>query len=103
LIDETNKEASLIGITIPLTYNLRAAVTKNQRKYQELAFEIQQQWQLNKTIVITLVVSTIGVIRLLFQVQKMVIKINYLGSSPSGPDASRTYNRPFVRHNLTLG
>jgi hypothetical protein len=61
LVDRTNKEAAFIDIAIPLTYNLLATITE-KRNYQELAFEIRQQWQLNKITVIPLVLSATEVI-----------------------------------------
>jgi hypothetical protein len=88
LADKTNKEAAFIDIAIPLTHNLKATITEKQRNHQDLAFEIKQQWQLNKIIVIPLVLSATAVIsnmlnqsittlnvppHLLSQVQKMVI------------------------------
>jgi hypothetical protein len=88
LVDKTNKDSALIGIEIPLTHNLQATITEKQRKYQELTFEIEQYWQLNKIIVIPAVLSAKGAIpnmlnqslttlylppRLLPQVRKVVI------------------------------
>jgi hypothetical protein len=40
---------------------IKTTVTKKQRKYQNLAFEIKQQWQLNEIIVIPLVLPATGV------------------------------------------
>jgi hypothetical protein len=87
LVDKTNKQAVFIDIAIPPSHSLQATITQKHRKYQELAFEIKQQWQVNKTAVISLVLSATGSIRnllnqsliklnlqphLLSQVQKMV-------------------------------
>ena len=49
LVDETNKQAVSIDTAVPLAQNLQATNTEKHRKYQELAFEIKQQWQMNKT------------------------------------------------------
>ena len=38
MIYETNKEAALINVKIPLTHDLKALITEKQRKYQEAAF-----------------------------------------------------------------
>jgi fructose-1,6-bisphosphatase/sedoheptulose 1,7-bisphosphatase-like protein len=51
LVDKTNKQAVSIDITIPLAQNLQATNTEKHRKYQELTFQIKQQWQMNKTAV----------------------------------------------------
>ena len=62
LVDKTNKQAVFIDTAIPLAQNLQATNTEKHRKYQELAFEIKQQWQVNKTAVISLVLSANGAI-----------------------------------------
>jgi hypothetical protein len=51
-----------IDITIPLAHNLQPTVTEKQHKYQDLTLEIKQQWQLNKIIVIPLILSAMGCI-----------------------------------------
>jgi len=50
-----------MGTEIPLTHNLQATIPNKEHKYQELAFDIRQQWQMNKTV-IALVLSATGVI-----------------------------------------
>jgi hypothetical protein len=61
LVDETKKEAAFIGIAIPLTHNIQATTAEKQSKYyKDLVFETNQQWQLNKIIVIPLVLSAMG-------------------------------------------
>jgi hypothetical protein len=50
-----------MGINISLTHNLQATIRNKERKYQELAFDIRQQWQMKKTV-IALVLSSTGVI-----------------------------------------
>jgi hypothetical protein len=62
VIDKTNKEVAFIGLAIPLTHNVQATNIEKQRKCQDLAFEIKQQWQLNKIIVIPMVLSVKGLI-----------------------------------------
>jgi hypothetical protein len=62
LVDKTNKQAAFIDIAIPLPHKLRARITEKQRKYQELTFEIKQEWKLNKIFVIPHVLSATGVI-----------------------------------------
>ena len=62
VIDKTNKEVAFIGLAIPLTHNVQATNREKQSKCQDLAFEIKQQWQLNKIIVIPLVLSVTGLI-----------------------------------------
>jgi len=55
LVNAIKKAAAFIGIAIPLTHNLQATTAEKQSKYKDLAFETNQQWQLNKIIVIPLV------------------------------------------------
>jgi hypothetical protein len=62
LVDKTNKQAAFIDIAIPLPHKLQATITEKQRKYQELTFEIKQQWKLNKIFVIPHVLSATGFI-----------------------------------------
>jgi hypothetical protein len=50
-----------MGIEIPLTNSLQAKISNKQRKYKKLAFDVRQQWQMNKTV-IALVLATTGVI-----------------------------------------
>jgi len=59
VIDRTNKKVALIDIAIPLTHSLQDTATEKQCKYQDLPFEINQQWQLNKTTIIPLVLPAI--------------------------------------------
>ena len=59
LVDRKNKKAAFANIAIPLTHNLQATITGKQLKYQGLAFETQQEWQLKKIIVIPLVLSAV--------------------------------------------
>jgi hypothetical protein len=63
----TNKEVALTTIT--LSYKLQVIITEKQRKHQELAFEVKQQWQLNKIIVIPLVLSATRIITNMFQLK----------------------------------
>ena len=51
IVDKTNKQAVFIDIAISLAQNLQATNTEKHRKYQELAFEINQQRQVSKTAV----------------------------------------------------
>ena len=44
-VDKTNKQAAFIDIAVPLPHKLQAAITEKQRKYQNLTFEIKQQWK----------------------------------------------------------
>jgi hypothetical protein len=60
LVDETKKESAFIGIAIPLTHNIQPTIAEKQSNYKDLAFETNQQWQLNKIIVIPLVLSAMG-------------------------------------------
>jgi len=60
LVDETKKEAAFIGIAIPLTHNIQATTAEKQSKYKDLTFETNQQGQLNKIIVIPLVLSAMS-------------------------------------------
>ena len=60
LVDETEKEAAFIDIAIPLTHNIQATIAEKQSKYKDLAFETNQQWQLNKITVIPLVLSAMS-------------------------------------------
>ena len=62
LVDKTNKQAAFIDIAIPLPHKLQATITEKQRKYQELTFEIEQQWKLNKIFVSAQVLSATGFI-----------------------------------------
>jgi len=61
MIDRTNYEAAFIDIAIPLTHSLQATITEKQCQYQDLAFEMKQQCQLNKNFIL-LVLSAMGVI-----------------------------------------
>jgi len=60
LVGETKKEAAFIGIAIPLTHNIQATSAEKQSKYKDLTFETNQQGQLNKIIVIPLVLSAMS-------------------------------------------
>jgi len=60
LVDETKKDTVFIGIAIPLTHNIQVTTAEKQSKYKDLAFETNQQWQLNKIIVIPMVLSAMG-------------------------------------------
>jgi hypothetical protein len=62
LVDKTNKQAEFIDIAIPLTQIYKKQLQKKKHKYQDLAFEIKQQWQVNEIIVIPHVLSAMGVI-----------------------------------------
>jgi hypothetical protein len=46
----------------PIPHNLQAINTEKQCKYRELAFEIRQQWQVDKIVVIPLALSATCVI-----------------------------------------
>jgi hypothetical protein len=46
---------------------LQATITEKQRKYQELAFDVKQWWQLNKISVIPLVLSATQIITNMLQ------------------------------------
>jgi hypothetical protein len=59
-VDETKKKAAFIGVAIPLTHNIQATIAEKQSKYKDLTFETNQQWQLNKIIVIPLVLSAMS-------------------------------------------
>ena len=61
LVDWTNKETAFIRVVIPLTHTLQVTITEKRSKYQEVAFEIKQQWQTNKTNAIPLVSSDVRV------------------------------------------
>jgi len=50
-------EAAVIDIAFTLTHNLQTTNTEKITQISVLAFEIKQQWQLNKIIVISLVLS----------------------------------------------
>jgi hypothetical protein len=50
-----NTEAAFIDIAFPLTHSLQTTNTEKQSKYQ--VWRLKQQWQLNKFIVIPLVLS----------------------------------------------
>jgi len=88
LVDKTNKQAAFIDIEIPLPHKLQAIIIEKQPEYQELTFEIKQHWKLNKIFVIAQVLSvtelshnilvTVALLfilqlRLLYQVQKVVV------------------------------
>jgi hypothetical protein len=88
LIAKASKECAFTDIPIPLTHSLQAIVTEKPSKYQEMAFDIRQRWQVNKIIVIPLRLPAMGVNpntlnlsltnlwvppRLPSQVQKMVV------------------------------
>jgi hypothetical protein len=42
------KEAAVTDMAIPLIHNLQTTITEKPRKYQDLEFEIKQQWQLTQ-------------------------------------------------------
>ena len=56
------KKTFLIDIAVPNTHNLAKTITDKQNKYQELANEICVMWKKNTAQVITLVMSSTGVI-----------------------------------------
>jgi hypothetical protein len=62
LADKTNKQATFIDIIIPLSRKVQAKITEKQRKYQDLTFEIKQQWKMNEICVIEQVLSATGFI-----------------------------------------
>jgi hypothetical protein len=61
-VDETKKEAAFIwhSNSINLQYTIHNCRKIKQIQYKVLAFENNQQWQLNKIIVIPLVLSAMG-------------------------------------------
>ena len=52
----------LIYIAVPNTHNLAKTITDKQNKYQELANEICAMWKQNTAQVISIVISSTGVI-----------------------------------------
>ena len=50
LVDKTSNEGAIIDLATLLNHTLPATNTKNQDKYQELAFETKQKWQLHNII-----------------------------------------------------
>jgi hypothetical protein len=61
-INKKTKKTSLIDIAVPSTHNLAKTITDKQNKYQELANEICVMWKQNTAQVISLVISSTGVI-----------------------------------------
>jgi hypothetical protein len=59
-LDKAKEECAFTDTPIPLTHNLQATATEKPRQYQELAFEISKQWQLNKIIFFPLLLSAMG-------------------------------------------
>ena len=74
---------------ITLSYNLQATITEKQRKYKELAFEIKQQWQVSKIIVIPLVLSATRIITNTLQPKSHCPHFTAMSTVP-GPEGKRT-------------
>jgi hypothetical protein len=62
LVNKTTKNTFLIDIAVPNTHNLAKTITEKQDKYRELANEISAMWKQNTVQVITVVISSTGVI-----------------------------------------
>jgi hypothetical protein len=60
LVDRTSKKAAFTDTAVPLAHSLQTTITGKQLKYQDLAFETQQQWRLKNVIVNPLVLSAVG-------------------------------------------
>jgi len=56
------KNTFLIDITVPNTHNIAKILTDKRNKYQERANEICDMWKQNTALVISLVISSTGVI-----------------------------------------
>jgi 23S rRNA pseudoU1915 N3-methylase RlmH/ribosomal protein L37E len=61
-MNKKTKNTFLIDIAIPNTQNLAKTITDKQNKYQELANEIRAMWKQNAAQVISIVISSAGVI-----------------------------------------
>jgi hypothetical protein len=61
-MNKKTKNTFLIDIALPNTHNLVKTIIDKQNKYQELAYEICAMWKQNAVRVITIVMSSTGVI-----------------------------------------
>lgn len=62
LQDKTTKTTFLIDIAIPDTHNLQTTHTTKIQKYTDLAMEIRQLWNMDKVIIVPVIISATGVI-----------------------------------------
>lgn len=61
-VDKQNRQTFLIDIAVPNTNNLQHTVSEKIRKYAELQQELKTIWKMKKVAVVSIVVSTTGVI-----------------------------------------
>jgi hypothetical protein len=62
LMNKTTKNTFLIDIAVPNTHNLTKIITEKQEKYRELANEISAIWKQKTAQVISIVISSTGII-----------------------------------------
>jgi hypothetical protein len=56
------KIIDLIDISVPLSHNIQNVYAQKINKYAELATEIQQMWNVQKTNIRPMVISAIGIV-----------------------------------------
>ena len=59
---DTIKEAYLMDVAIPTSYNLHSTITVKLQKYTDMKEELIRLWQLKTAYVIALVLSTVRII-----------------------------------------
>ncbi|CAB3379748.1 Hypothetical predicted protein [Cloeon dipterum] len=62
VIDQRKKEGLIIDIAVPLDANMERTVVEKKRKYQPLAVELKEIYNLRKITVVPVVISTNGVV-----------------------------------------
>jgi hypothetical protein len=62
MFDKTIREAHVIYVALHSNHNLRSTITERLQKYNDLKEELVRIWQLKKTCIKPLVLSTTGII-----------------------------------------
>jgi RNA-splicing ligase RtcB len=61
-VNKKEKKAFIVDIAVPLDKNVVSTMAEKRRKYQPLAFELKQVWQLSEVVVVPLVMSVNGLV-----------------------------------------
>ncbi|XP_045466617.1 uncharacterized protein LOC123675312 [Harmonia axyridis] len=62
IFDKVKKEANIIDVTVPADDNISRAYTEKITKYEDLAFELKEIYNLRKVYIIPLIITTNGLV-----------------------------------------
>ncbi|MBV2145222.1 MAG: hypothetical protein KTM48_00520, partial [Wolbachia endosymbiont of Pissodes strobi] len=60
--NKTEKSATLIDFAVPQDYNMAKTYAEKIRKYEQLAREVKQMWQLDNVRILPLIISVNGLV-----------------------------------------